>query len=33
MEAYVGREGFEPPKAELPDLQSGVFDHFTYLPK
>ena len=24
----VGREGFEPSKAEPPDLQSGAFGHF-----
>ena len=28
----MGREGFEPPKAEPSDLQSDVFDRFTYLP-
>ena len=24
---YMGREGFEPPKAEPPDLQSGSINH------
>ena len=26
-------EGFEPSKAEPPDLQSGAFDHFAIHPK
>src|SRR5258705_1041702 len=29
----LGAEGFEPSKAEPPDLQSGPFDHFGTLPK
>ena len=28
----MGREGFEPPKAKLTDLQSAVFDHSTICP-
>lgn len=26
--SMVGREGVEPPKPKVPDLQSGAFDHF-----
>lgn len=29
----VGREGFEPSKAEPPDLQSGAFGHFATDPR
>ena len=29
----LGREGFEPPKAQPPDLQSGAVDHFATYPK
>ena len=29
----VGRGGFEPPKAEPPDLQSGPFDRFGISPQ
>lgn len=28
----LGRDGFEPPKPEVPDLQSGAFNHFATSP-
>lgn len=29
----VGRDGFEPPKPEVTDLQSAAFSHFATCPK